>query len=101
MHARVVAEMMIVVKHHDQLLLYAFEYFVQEDVGGALGLLRQLLRLLQISEYRFAEVGDALLDAVSEIAQKNCRVVVGVIQLIPKVWPFLLAQKICDQSSFS
>src|SRR5256885_9889439 len=47
--------------------------------------LRLLRQFLQIGEYRFAEIGYALLDAIPEIAHENCGGSVVVIELSLKI----------------
>src|SRR5215813_10351411 len=92
--------MMIIVEHYDELLLNVLENFVQQDISSAFWLLREFVRL-QVSEYCFAEVRDALLDSVCEISNKHGRVAVCMIELIPDVGLFLLTQEISHQSGLA
>jgi len=91
----------IIVEDDDQLLLDAFEDLIQQHVNTALGLLSQFVSLLQLSEHRVAKSGNLLLDSMCQIAQKNRRICIGVIQLVPNVGLFLFAQKVGNQRSLS
>src|SRR5437588_2853654 len=93
--------MMIVIEDYDHLLLDPFENLIQEHICGALWLLRQLLRLLQVSKNRFAKIRDSLLNAVREIAEEHGRIGVRVIELIPDVRSLLLSQKVRHQRCLS
>src|ERR1044072_9369270 len=89
---------MIVVEDEDELLLDAVEHFVEEHVHGALWRLREFFgRLLHVGHRGVAEAGDYLLDAVRDVAEKDERVGVGPIQLIPDERVCASAYEVCDE----
>src|SRR5205814_9114444 len=58
------AEMMIVVKYHDQLLLDALHNLVDQDIRGTFGLLREVVTLLEVSEGNVPEARHALANSL-------------------------------------
>src|SRR5688572_19109747 len=94
--------MMVIIQHQNELLLYLFQNFVEENVYRALGVLREFTRcFLQIGKHGLAKARYKLLDTEGQVSKKNGRVRVRVIQLVPDKLAFVSAQKIRHQGGFS
>jgi hypothetical protein len=96
------ADVVIVIEDDDERLLNAFKYLVDKKVCGPLGRSKQLLiSVSEVLEYRYAEIGDYVLDPVGNVTEKRARLGVCVVELIPDRWARLSADKFGDKSRFA
>src|SRR5215468_10835194 len=72
MHRLRVAEVVVIVEHDDQRLVYVVQSFVDQRVHGAFWALPDLCRRLpQIGERGLAEIRDELLDTICNVAEED------------------------------
>jgi hypothetical protein len=84
--------MVVIVQHENELLFNSIQNFVQENVYGAFGVLREFAGgFLQIGKKGFAKAWDKLLNAETQVTKKDRRIGIGVVQLVPDKLTFVCA----------
>ena len=84
MHNGFASDVMIIVKHQNKRLFDGYENFVEQQINGAFGKSEQFVgRFRQIRQDVFAEIRREFFNSVRDIAEKNERIGIGMIELIP------------------
>src|SRR6185369_5869130 len=98
----IASDVMIVIENKNEWLLDRLKYLVYQQVGRSLRKAKHLfVSLAQVGKDSFAKCRIEILDAVGYIAEKDDRIRVGMVELVPNGGPCLAAHKICDQSGLA
>jgi hypothetical protein len=96
------ADMVIVIENKNEWLLDRLKYLVYQQVSGSFRKAMHLfVSFAQIWKDSFAECRIQILDAVRYITEKDNRIRVSMVELVPNRGPCLAANKVSDQGGFA
>src|SRR5215213_3542354 len=98
----IAADMVIVIQNKNEWLLDRLKYFVYQEVGRSFRKAMHLfVSFAQVWKYSFAECRIEILDAVRYITEKDDRIRVSMVELVPNRGSCLAANKVGDQSGLA
>jgi hypothetical protein len=98
----IAADMVIVVKNNNEWLLDRLQYLVYQQVGRSFRKAKHLfISFAQVWKDSFAECRIEIPDAARYITEKDDRIRVSIIELVPNGGPCLAANKVSDQSGLA
>src|SRR5829696_9528183 len=98
----IAADMVIVIQNKNEWLLDRFKYLVYQQVGRSFRKTKHLfVCFAQVWKESFAEFRIEVLDAVRYITEKDDRIRVSMVELVPNGGPCLAANKVSDQSGLA
>ena len=102
MHNRFASDVMIIVEDENKRLFDGLQNFVKQKVNAAFGKTKKFVaRFREIRKNSFAEIGREIFDALGDITEKDKRVSVRVVKLIPDGLARLTCHKIGNQRRFA
>src|SRR5215217_6088968 len=98
----IAADMVIVVQNKNEWLFDRLKYLVYQQVGRSFRKAKHLfVSFAQVWKDSFAEGRIKILDAVRYITEKDDRIRVSMVELVPNGGPCLAANKVSDQSGLA
>src|SRR5918993_4811441 len=98
----IAADMVIVIQNKNEWLLDRLKYLVYQQVGRSFRKAKHLfVSFAQVRKDSFAECRIEILDALGYITEKDDRIGVSMVQLVPNRGPCLAANEVSDQSGLA